>query len=194
MTLFLPKNFPRSEPVLNYVVGHNETHMALPLDYVSLLNHHESANTRACAKGFDDMYFEVRMCFRAISQAFMHAKIRNDTRALEYFPKATKDIAAGQELFVRYGGAQWFARKNVTIDYARTMWRPELHPMPCRRSLYLATGADGQRSFAVVDAIRSGTVLETSLCKEVSLVVVDQFPFLWDFVLTGETENVAVTL
>ena len=64
MTLFLPKNFPRSQTALNYVVGHNETHMALALDYVALLNHHESANTEAV--GFprlNNVLFQVHMGF-----------------------------------------------------------------------------------------------------------------------------------
>ena len=106
--------------------------------------------------------------------------------------KATKDIAAGQEIFIRYSSALWFESKNVSyidVDYASTMWRPDLHPLPCRESVRHTTGADGQHSFAVPKAIQSGTVLETSLCVEVSVVVVDQFPYLWDFVLTGETEN-----
>ena len=51
------------------------------------------------------------------------------------------------------------------------------------------TGADGRHSYAVLEAVPSGTILENSLCVEVSVPVVDQFPFLWDFVLTGETEN-----
>ena len=106
--------------------------------------------------------------------------------------KATKDIAAGQEIFIRYGGAEWFKSKNVSnidVDYASTMWRPDLHPLPCRKSYRHGIGADGQQSFSVLEAIRTGTVLEISLCVEVSVVVVDQFPFLWEFVLTGETEN-----
>ena len=106
--------------------------------------------------------------------------------------KATKDIAAGQEIFVRYGDAQWFECKNIPyadIDYATTMWRPDLQPLPCRHKVARTTGADGRHSFTVVGDIPSGTVLEISLCVEVSVIVVDQFPYLWDFVLTGETEN-----
>ena len=38
---------PRNEVLRNYVFGHNETHMALALDYGSVLNHHESANVQA---------------------------------------------------------------------------------------------------------------------------------------------------
>jgi hypothetical protein len=37
--------------------------------------------------------------------------------------------------------------------------------------------------------VPSGTIVEVSLCVEVSVVMVDQFPYLWDFVLTGEMEN-----
>jgi hypothetical protein len=69
------------------------------------------------------------------------------------------------------------------------MWRPDLHPLPCRQSVAQITGADGRQSFFVREAVPAGTVLEVSLCLEVSAVAVDQFPFLWDFVLTGETEN-----
>ena len=46
-TLFLPANFPKNQALYNYVFGHNETHMALALDYGSVLNHHESANAKA---------------------------------------------------------------------------------------------------------------------------------------------------
>ena len=47
MALYLPANFLRSQVVRNYVFGHNKTHSALVIDYGSLLNHHESANTKA---------------------------------------------------------------------------------------------------------------------------------------------------
>ena len=107
--------------------------------------------------------------------------------------KATTDIAAGQEIFIQYGSTQWFECKNLpyaNVDYATTMWRPDLHPLPCRQSFGHTTGEDGRHtSFAVTKAIPSGAVLEVSLCVEVSVIVVDQFPYLWDFVLTGETEN-----
>ena len=105
--------------------------------------------------------------------------------------KATKDIAAGQEIFVQYHSSKWFELRKISyvdIDYVSTMWRPDLHPLPCRQNLAQTTGADGRHSFAVGEAVPSGTVLEISLCVEVSVIVVDQFPFLWDFVLTGETE------
>ena len=106
--------------------------------------------------------------------------------------KATKDIAAGQEIFVRYGSEEWFQCKNIPyadIDYASTMWRPDLEPLPCRQKLAVTTGADGRHIFTVVRAMPSGIVLETSLCVEMSVTVVDQFPYLWDFVLTGNMEN-----
>ena len=66
-TLFLPKNFPRCQATWNYVFGHNETHKALPLDYGSVINHHESANTIAFTRaiGFNDNYnFQVRRGFQ----------------------------------------------------------------------------------------------------------------------------------
>ena len=105
--------------------------------------------------------------------------------------KATKDIAAGQEIFVSYGSARWFECKNIPyadIDLATAMWRPDLQPLPCRVKVAQTIGADGRRSFAVLEAVSSGVVLEISRCLEVSVGAVDQFPFLWDFVLTGETD------
>ena len=105
--------------------------------------------------------------------------------------KAIKDIAAGQEILIRYGSAKWFEVKNIPyadVDYASTMWRPDLHPLPCRQRVRQTTGVDGRHSFAVVaDTIPSGTVLDISLCVEVSVTVVDQFPFLWDFVIMDAT-------
>ena len=100
--------------------------------------------------------------------------------------KATTDIAAGQELFVRYGTAAWFESKNIPyidVDYESTMWRPDLQPLPCRESFRLTTGEDGRHTFSVVETIPAGNVLEISLCLEVSVIAVDQFPFLWDYVI-----------
>ena len=105
---------------------------------------------------------------------------------------ATNDIPAGQELFIQYANAKWFQYRNIPradVDYASTMWRPDLHPLPCRQNVTQTTGADGRHSYIVVEAIPSGTVLEISPCLEVPVRIVDQFPYLWDFVLTGETEN-----
>ena len=105
--------------------------------------------------------------------------------------KATKDVDVGQELLVRYGDADWFERRHIPyfdVDYASTMWRPDLQPLPCRENVRPTTGADGRHSFAVLaDTIPSGTILEISLCVEVSLNVVDQFPVLWDFVIMDAT-------
>ena len=106
--------------------------------------------------------------------------------------KAKKDIAAGQEIFVTYGGPQWFESKNLPyndVNYTSTRWRPNLQPLPCRKKVIQTTGADGRRNYTVREAIPSGTILEISLCLEVPVVIVDQFPFLWDFVLTSETWN-----
>ena len=106
--------------------------------------------------------------------------------------KATKDIAAGQEILVRYGSAKWFEGRNIPysdVDYASTMWRPDLHPLSYRRKVAQRTRADGRYILTVREAVSSGTVLEISLCVEVSVTAVDQFPFLWDFVLTGEPKN-----
>ena len=76
------------------------------------------------------------------------------------------------------------------VDYASTMWRPDLQPLPRRKKVLQITGADGLRNYAVLEAVPPGTVLEISLCLKVPVVAVDQFPFLSDFVLTGETQNV----
>ena len=46
-TLILPNNFPHSQVLRNYVFGHNQTHVALALDFGSVLNHHEDANVQA---------------------------------------------------------------------------------------------------------------------------------------------------
>ena len=45
MTLFLPKNFP-SGPFFpwDYAFEYNDTHIAVALDYGSIINHHESPN------------------------------------------------------------------------------------------------------------------------------------------------------
>ena len=67
------------------------------------------------------------------------------------------------------------------------MWRPDLQPLPCRKDVLQTTGTDGRRSYAVREAVPSGAILEISLCLEVPVVVVDQFPYFWDFVLTRET-------
>ena len=126
--------------------------------------------------------------------AYIHLHARLHKRIHLYINtfKTTKDIAAGQEIFIRYGDAGWFECKNLhyaDVDYASTMWRPDLQPLPCRQSVAQTTGADGRHSFSVREAVSSGTIVEVSLCVEVSVVMVDQFPYLWDFVLTGEMEN-----
>ena len=103
--------------------------------------------------------------------------------------KAAKDIAAGQEIFYRYGGPQWFVTKNLpyaNVDYASTRWRPDLQPLPCRKNVIQTTGADGRHRYTIREAVPSGAILEISLCLPVPVIAVDQFPFLWDFVLTRE--------
>ena len=109
--------------------------------------------------------------------------------------KATKDIPAGQEILVRYGDERWFQSKNIPyshVDYASTMWRPDLHPLPCRENVELATGADGRPIFSVPDTFPGilpvGTVMDAALCVKVSIIAVDQF-HLWDYVLIDETGN-----
>ena len=96
-------------------------------------------------------------------------------------------MAAGQEILVRYGDAKWFGVRKIPyadVDYSSLIWRPDLHPLPCRQSVRPTIGADGRHSFFVLaDTIPSGTVVEISVCLEVSVIVVDQFPVLWDFVI-----------
>ena len=60
----MPENFPKREVLQNYVFGHNETHMALVIDYGSVSNHHESANTQAVAfPRLNNVLFQVHMGF-----------------------------------------------------------------------------------------------------------------------------------
>lgn len=107
--------------------------------------------------------------------------------------KAVDDIAAGQEIFVSYGNAEWFEDKDIPIidiDYASTQWRPELHPLPCRQNVIQRKGRDGRLRYIVLALyISSGTVLEISLCLEMPTIVVDKY-FLWDYALTGLTTHV----
>ena len=77
MTLFLPNNFPKSEAVHNYMFGHNKTHSALVLDYGSVLNHHESPNTKAKKVNKkppktqnDNVHFQVRKDFPCANHMF----------------------------------------------------------------------------------------------------------------------------
>ena len=93
-----------------------------------------------------------------------------------------------QELFVRYGNAQWFEDKNLSytdVDYASTRWRPDLYPLPCRQNVQMTTGEDGRHSFTVVNPLPAEAILDISPCVKVSAIAVDQFPFLLDFVLLG---------
>ena len=159
-TLYLPESFPKGQPLRNYVFGHNETHMALVLDYSSIFNYHKNGNVKP-----------------GQSPGSTYA----DTFA------AAKNIAAGQEILYRYGSVEWFEQQDihyVEVDIRSTMWRPKLTALPCRQNVRHAIGADGRPSFAVVaNSTPAGTVVDISLCVDISLVVVDQFPHLWDFVL-----------
>ena len=64
MTLFLPKNLPEGLSIWYYCFGHNETHVAIPLDYGSLLNHQKSANTYARPDPDNNMHFQVQGLFQ----------------------------------------------------------------------------------------------------------------------------------
>ena len=62
ITLFLPKTFPKDQAPWDYTFGHNETHVALSLDYGSLINHHESFNVAPI--GSTHLRFQVRRGFQ----------------------------------------------------------------------------------------------------------------------------------
>ena len=122
----------------------------------------------------------------------VHTDMHNRCTHIHNTFKATKDIPVGQEIFYFYGPL-WFEAKNVPyadVDYASTNWRPDLKPLPCRKNVIQTTGVDGRRSYAVREAVPSGVILEISLCLDLPVIIVDQFPFLWDFVLTREMGNV----
>ena len=64
-TLFLPGNFPTRQALCNYAFGYNATHVALVLDYGSVLNHHESANVEVGEEyPGGGVHFYVRMDFQ----------------------------------------------------------------------------------------------------------------------------------
>ena len=93
---------------------------------------------------------------------------------------------------VSYGDMDWFEAKGVPyvhVDYASTMWRPKLRPLPCRVNIRHTTYEDGRDSFVVLDdTVPVNAILDISPCVKVSIIVIDQFPVLWDFVLFGATE------
>ena len=85
-TLVLPGNVPKNQALRNYVFGLNETHIALALDYGSILNHHESANVHAVhftEFPGNEIQFQVCMGFvcgnrNVLKNAvYMHAHIHN---------------------------------------------------------------------------------------------------------------------
>ena len=158
--------------------------MALVLDYGSVINHHKSPNVVGLVNTqppLEGVHFQVRMGF--VCDVLKILTFKNKINSFQ----AIKDIAAGQEFFLTYSAA-WFEIKNIPysdVDYASTMWRPDLHPLPCRENLNVTTGADGRHRFSVMDIeLPAGTVMDISPCVKVSIMVVDQFPALWDFVIT----------
>jgi len=58
ITLFLPRSFPQRQILQWYVFNHNKTHMALDLDYGSIINHYEHANARGV--GVTNMHYRLR--------------------------------------------------------------------------------------------------------------------------------------
>ena len=198
-TLILPKTLPTSSPWY-YSFGYNETHTSLSLSYGSLVNNHESPNLQY-ASAEDDVTktgFVVRGDFqcgnRNVLNISLHAYIQCIYVHIHtYIFKATKDIEAGQELFAFYGGESWFLSKGIAytaVDYASTMWRPDLQPLPCCQDIEQATDANGLRSYTAPSAIPSGTVLDVSLSLAVPAKYLDQFPALRDSTLPGQTANV----
>ena len=139
-----------------------------------------------CANRNVQKLCSIRTYTHACIHAYVHAHMNTCTF------KATKDIAAGQEIFVYYGNASWFKDKHISpidVDYASTRWRPDLQPLPCDQSVLQQIDPDGRRSYTVLTALQSGTVVGISVCIEVPVTVLDQFPVLRDFVLTGQTGN-----
>ena len=63
----MPENLPPSQVLHNYAFNYNDTHMALIIDYGSVLNHHESANAQAVRISqlapVRKLQFQVRMGF-----------------------------------------------------------------------------------------------------------------------------------
>ena len=82
-TLYLPYNLPRSQVVRNYVFAHNQTHMALVIDYGSLLNHHKDANVKTFGilGSHPKLHFQVRrgvQCANCnVLKISMHAHMHN---------------------------------------------------------------------------------------------------------------------
>ena len=72
------------------------------------------------------------------------------------------------------------------MDYASTRWRPDLQPLPCDQTVLQQIDSDGRHSYTFPTALQSGTILGTFICTEVPVTVLDQFPVLKDFVLTGQ--------
>ena len=106
--------------------------------------------------------------------------------------KASKDIDAGQELFVSYGSKKWFVYKGLpytAVDYASAMWRPDLQPLPCCQDIEQTTDDNGLRSYTVLSAIPADTVLDVSLCLDVPANFVDQFPALRNSTLPGQIQH-----
>ena len=64
MTLFLPKNLPDGLSIWQYCFGYNKTHVTMPLDYGSILNHHKSSNTYVWPGPNNNMHFQVRGSFQ----------------------------------------------------------------------------------------------------------------------------------
>ena len=100
--------------------------------------------------------------------------------------KAATHIEAGQELFVSSLGDSPY----TAVDYASTMWRPDLQPLPCCQDIEQTTDANGLRSYTALSAIPSDTVLDVSLCLDVPANFVDQFPALRNSTLPGQTQHV----
>ena len=205
-TLILPKTLPTSSPWY-YSFGYNETHTSLSLSYGSLVNNHESPNIKYASAKTDATKtgFVVRDDFQRGNSNVLNIRVHtclhaytgthdtHSTHTHTHIFKATKDIDAGQELFVSYGGEKWFQSKGVTytaFDYASTMWRPDLQPLPCCQNIEQTTDDNGLRSYTALSAIPSGTVLDVSLCIDVPANFVDQFPALRNSTLPGQIQHV----
>ena len=67
MTLFFPESFPKGQAARDYIFSYNKTHIALPLDYGSIMNHHESFNAEPIGliEDPDNFHFQVRSVFQS---------------------------------------------------------------------------------------------------------------------------------
>ena len=62
MTLFLPMTFPWGLSPWYYAFKHSNTHIAMPLGYGPIANHHESANVYPERAGNSEDNYVFKVC------------------------------------------------------------------------------------------------------------------------------------